>query len=419
MRAPIPLLAGLFLSAGCNNVEFFHLAGYNQESFSNDADILFVVDNSSSMEDEAQALALNFDVFVHRLTNPTGEAGQGGLTDAVDAYIEYTQQRDRILDYQLAITTTDVATTYGALYGDPALLAKGDPSVPEDFSTNLLCTATCFNSSQVPHDPDYSCGDPLGDVVSVEYLDCVCGEDAWRSHCGGGQEEGLEAVYMAMCRAVEDPPPGCFEDNQFTEADVLSNDGLIRPGATLIPVIVTDEGDTSRRLSQGEGNPEIYAELFAEFDQRMSFAVIGPSTQVCNSGGATTWGVARYEWFVDETGGSWFDIAAQDDLGECGVTGFAGSLEALGVLLNSLIDMFPLRGIPDVNTLMVFVDGEEVLRAESYVNDETGDDAFTSGWSYLAAENAVAFHGDAVPDYNDKVEIYYLPLEGMPRELPF
>ena len=50
-----------------SKVEFFHLAGYEQESFSNDADILFVIDNSSSMKEEAQSLGNNFNVFINLL----------------------------------------------------------------------------------------------------------------------------------------------------------------------------------------------------------------------------------------------------------------------------------------------------------------------------------------------------------------
>ena len=53
----------LFLPFACQKVEFFHLAGYEQESFSNDADILFVIDNSSSMKEEAQSLGNNFNVY--------------------------------------------------------------------------------------------------------------------------------------------------------------------------------------------------------------------------------------------------------------------------------------------------------------------------------------------------------------------
>ena len=70
----------------------------------------------------------------------------------------------------------------------------------------------------------------------------------------------------------------------------------------------------------------------------------------------------------------------------------------------------------------MYVDGEEV--PESQIDPpegsiEAGTAEYTTGWSYDTGENAVSFHGDAVPGYNADVKIYYKPLGGMPRELPF
>lgn len=418
------LTAAVLASAGCNQYELFRVAGYAQESFSNDADILFVVDNSSSMQDEAEALALNFDTFVRKLTDPReGAIETDGLPDAVDNYITYVQNRGRIVDYQLGITTTDVELSYGGLYGDLPLLDNEEPSiVPSAFNSNLLCDATCFlDASTLPDDAGYVCEETPAapEQMSKQYLDCLCGAGQWEDQCGSGQEEHLEAVFMAMCRSVAEPPSECFESNQFTEADILSNEGLLRENSTLIPIIVTDEGDTSRRMSQGDPEPDEYADLFAKFNQRMAWAVIGPRTDDCNSGGATTWGVDRLQYFVDESRGRFFPISERDANGDCVVTDFESAMEELGDLLNSLLDAFPLQSIPDVATIVVFVEGEEVPRAAEITDETTGSVSYTDGWSYLAAENAVEFHGATVPDYNEEVRIYYKPLDGMPRELPF
>ena len=224
---------------------------------------------------------------------------------------------------------------------------------------------------------------------------------------------------MAMCRAVENPPDDCYVNNQFEASHEGTNTGLIREDSTLIPIIVTDEGDTSRRLPQGEAVPEEYAELFSQFNTRTAFAVIGPRTDLCNSGGATTWGVSRYQWFVNDSNGLYLDIAQEDDTGDCEVADFADSLQQLGDLLNSLLDVFPLQSIPDVSTIRAFIDGEEVPKAIEELNTDTGEVEFVEGWSYLAAENGVQFHGQYIPDYNADVKIYYLPLEGMPRQLPY
>lgn len=423
----ISTLAVLFASlCACNRYELFRVSGYAQEDFSNDADVLFVIDNSSSMVDEAEALALNFDTFIRRLTDPSeGAASTDGLTDATDNYITYVQNRSFIVDYQLGISTTDVAGTYGALYGESPVLTRSDTDIATQFNRNLLCSATCFNDADtVPSDPEYVCEDPPpppGDQISQQYLDCLCGStDAWEGNCGSGNEEHLEAVYMAMCRAVPDPPADCYDEiNQFTDDDVGTNAPMIRDDSTVIPVIVTDEGDTSRRMTQGDDEPDEYAELFDKFNKRMAWAVIGPRTDVCNSGGATTWGVERLQYFVDETNGLYVDIETPDENGDCAAADFATAMEQLGNLLNNLLTVFPLQSVPDVDTILVFVDDQPVDRASETFDEETGEITYGDGWSYLAAENAVEFHGDAVPDYNAKVRIYYLPLEGMPRELPF
>ena len=412
----------LALTSGCNQYELFRVAGYQQENYSNDAEILFVVDNSSSMQAESEELAIEFDTFIQFLTDPTqGGATYEGLDDAVDNYIRYVSERGRFLDYQLAITTTDVETTFGDLYAldsSNRILPKDAPNVGDKFRENLLCTATCFEEFSMPSNPDYECGDPIGEEITRQYLNCLCGENVWEDQCGSGQEEGLEAIFMAMCRASENPPSECFSDkNQFEDVHVGSNAGLLREDSTLIPIIVTDEGDVSRRLPQGEAIPEVYENLFAKFNTRMGFAVIGPRTDVCNSGGATKWGIQRYQWFVEESGGLYMDIAEKTEDDECVVKifrCFRGTRHP-----TQLSDVFPLQSVPDVSTIKVFVDGDEVVPSPETLNADTGENEFGSGWRYLAAENGVQFVGDAMPDYNSDVRIFYRPLDGMPRELPY
>ena len=74
-----------FLPFACQKSSFFHLAGYEQESFSNDADILFVIDNSSSMKEEAQSLGNNFNVFINLFASNEGATeSTRSLSDAVD-----------------------------------------------------------------------------------------------------------------------------------------------------------------------------------------------------------------------------------------------------------------------------------------------------------------------------------------------
>src|SRR4030095_4109664 len=104
----------LSLLGGCNSYQMFALAGYEQASFSNDADVVFVVDNSNSMWQESSERALNFNAFIEYLTDPNaGGFATDDLADAVDNFVSFTTRRGAEIDYQLAITTTSVDIAAG------------------------------------------------------------------------------------------------------------------------------------------------------------------------------------------------------------------------------------------------------------------------------------------------------------------
>ena len=417
----------------CNQYELFLLTGYEQESFSNKADVLFVIDNSDSMYETSASLASNFAAFINELETVEEERPSDGLADAADNYIDYVQNRSSFVDFQFAITTTDVEVARGENLGP--LVRRGDADIASTFVETLLCEATCFRADLVlPSDPDYVCGQALVGDVSEEYMDCVCGAGSWRDNCGASVEEGLEGAYMAMCSAVPSPPLECFADvvqpatatdgeptdlgSLFTEANVLSNDGMLRERANTIVVIVSDEGDGSRRMER-QATGEVYEKLFEQFGRRVTFATIVPGLgnddRVECPGTATDWGVGRYTYMANRTNGLVENIF---DAG-CNPRDFSEALSSLGELLRNLLTTFPLRSIPDPDTIVVFVEGKEVAAAEVTGQDKYGFDLYGDGWSYDVPNNAVEFHGTAVPTYDAEVDVYYLPLEGMPRELPF
>lgn len=443
-RLPTPLLLlslAAPLLAGCNDYEMFRLGGFAQEDFSNRADLLFVADNSSSMIEESAALAVNFDRFIDRLVNPSGlDPNEPPLSRAVSDYVSSVSNRGSIIDFQIAMTSTDAGADIGGLYqgSGSTLLQRGDEDVAGDFRYHLLCEATCFvgpngglpSKVDVGQD-DWQCGEPLdGDELFYEYNDCLCGStDTWRNNCGSGQEEPIEAAFLAMCRTldpsdtsgvVQELLDDCEERSAFDrDVHALTNEGLIRPESTFIPVIISDEGDVSRRLDQGETDPQEYLDLFKRFPTRMAWAVIGPNFDKCNAGNSPPWSISRLERLTEVTGGLYVDIEAEPGDDEvCEVADFDEALRALGDLLAGLLEAFPLQAVPDVATIRVYVEGDRVEpAAEQFTED--GPIEYEDGWSYDASQNAVRFHGDAVPDFGERVRIYYRPLEGLPRSLPF
>lgn len=441
-----PLLLATLVS--CNDYELFRLSGFQQESFSNKADILFVVDNSDSMVDKVSDLAENFKTFIDSLEADATDIQYDGLGDAVDNYQRWVVDRGAFVDFQIGITTTDVAGDWGALKGP--VLKRGDANLAERFIKTLLCDATCIpDRTSVPSDPSYTCGQPFTEV-STQYLDCTCGMNSWvGANCAqSGVEEGLEATFMAMCRAVPNPPSSCFEPARdptapqsggggtgddgeeeedgvvlFSERDVLSNEGLLREGATFIPVIVSDDGDSSRRVEDTIAIPTEYENIFDIFDNRMAWVAITPPLDPTlqkppGCVGYHEWSAVRYDYMVRITNGLKIPIMDTDAAG-CGTTDFGENLERFSALLTNLLTVFELQSVPDPDSIIVFVDGKQVDRAEELGIDKYGLPYFGDGWSYMDEANAVRFHGSAIPSNEAIVRVYYLPVDGMPRDLPF
>ncbi|MBM4367974.1 MAG: hypothetical protein FJ102_17305 [Deltaproteobacteria bacterium] len=431
------LAASLLLFTGCNSYELFRVTGFEQATFNNNADIIFVIDTSGSMKEESSALALNFDTFLAVLTSAEGsEVPRASLGDAVNNYVSESTDAGTIIDYQLAITSTsaDYASAgtgdvdpgeAGTLTGP--VLKRGDAGLADAFRETLLCDTVYWKDADLATDASYTPGDdgscplPEGKEVTREYLTCLCGGETWVTDEGAGNEEGLESALDAICRAVDDPPEECFaDDSPLVPADKLSNEGMLRADANTVIVIVSDEGDGSRRLPNTDPDITPYLEIFDQFPNVVRFAVIGPAYHDRDGScldSAQTWGVERYQSAASETRGVYIDLTKIDE--DCTPTDWGENLTELGALLNNQLTSFPLQSIPDVATIRVYVDDEEVEASELLSGTvENGTAVWSDGWTYDAAENAVSFEGAAVPDYNADVRIYYRPLGGTPRELP-
>ncbi|MFT4623782.1 MAG: hypothetical protein ACI8PZ_002438 [Myxococcota bacterium] len=422
------LTAATLLLASCNSYDMFRVAGYQQDQFNNQADILFVIDNSTSMVEEASSLAVNFGNFVQDLSEREAALSTSGLPDAVTNYIEYVQDRASFVDYQFGITTTDADVAGGQVF---SIIRRGDSNVSGAFLADLLCSATCIaDVDLIGNDPSYLCGEPIGDEITRQYMECTCGDvPEWLGvNCGSAREEALEAVFLSMCRSVANPPEECFapieiEGNSWpaalTDEDRGTNRGFLRDASTFIPVIVTDEGDDSRREPGQQEIPDAYLDLFKRFRKRIAWVIIGPALdddgeKVCD-GPATKWGTIRYEWLVYDSSGLKIDITDN----KCETADFQAALEQLGALLQNLSTTFPLSAVPIKETLQVTVDGKAIDESSEKSVNALGFPQFSDGWTYRASENSVIFHGAAIPSAQSDVRVYYEPLDGMPRELPF
>lgn len=273
-------------------------------------DIVLVMDNSSSMQQEASSLADAMDELA------SGLASVG------------------VTDWRIGITTTSVifsgGPTSGIDPGEGGRFFNGTMLTdPEDAREVLLCDATCWSSSSLPSDPSYACGDPLDGDVTVDYLDCICGAGSWQGNCGSGLEQGLEAGFLALCRGAEAPPDACYSFPPsaavaFEPGDERSNAG-IRADATQLILIVSDEGDGSLRTSdpnddastgEVDGVASTYAALFDAFPSTARVGVFGPSwdgTDASCLDGAQPWSVERYESVTVLTDGFYEELKVPQD----------------------------------------------------------------------------------------------------------
>ncbi|MEQ1571493.1 MAG: hypothetical protein ABMA64_38050 [Myxococcota bacterium] len=396
--------------AACNRYDLFLIEDGRGGSVE-DVDLLFVIDNSDSMVEESLALAENFGQFVTALVAREDGYGTDGLPDAVDRYADSMANPGWFVDFQLAITTIDASDSQGALAGP--VLAKGDPGLTDAFVQQLMCGSACFSSrSLVPSDDAFQCGDPFDGEVTQELLDCLCGPDAWVGQCGGGAEQGLEAVFDAMCRAVDDPPDACFDEDGIPPAVVGTNAGLVRPGATLIPVVVTDEGDGSARVPRVDAVPQAYFNLFGELDVPMTWVVVSPALNedaelVCPSA-AFSWGLQRYQYLVDATGGLHVDLHDAS----CGPANWADALAQIGDLVSrgSRAFLLPRPAVPA--SIAVEVGGRGIEESVRRGEDPFGQPLYTDGWSYDEVQQSVLLRGEAVPGPEDRVLIWYQPRRG-------
>lgn len=264
-------------------------------------DLLLVADASSSMSDENLEVGLAMD----SLYNAYEAAG---------------------VELRVGVVTSDLSGVGGLLLSPP-----GDAA---DARTAILCQATCWSESSIPSDPDYQCGDPLGAMVSYEYLDCTCGAGEWQDRCGGGNEEPLEAALVGMCAGAAEPPEVCYDESgAFSEALVGAGNGFPSPERHLHVVVVSDEGDGSRRISQGDEDPSPYADAFDALSDHWAFSAMSADWSAedgefpCNAGNATAWGVERYQTLADGSGGIYAPITEGS---ECELADLEAFFDELG-----------------------------------------------------------------------------------------
>lgn len=140
-----------FLITACGYAKF-KLSPENQgfsykPEYAAKVDIVFIVDNSSSMQDHQEILAQSTTSFLRLL-------------------------RERELDYQIAVTTTDMSKTgsRGKFIGQPAVMDQTTPSIEGQLRSRLVAGTEGSSSEQGLEALDRALSFPLNEEENIGFL---------------------------------------------------------------------------------------------------------------------------------------------------------------------------------------------------------------------------------------------------------
>lgn len=441
-RLPLLLAAlGSLALASCNNpYDLLIHDRFEQGGFNSDVDILWVVDNSSSMEDEQTDLAANFGEFISSFANVAEEGSTieyDTILDATTAWAEFQQNQDRFLNYNMGVITTDISST-----------GNGNQGNVRDATG--IGGVTC-NDARILRPSDENVAGDFVDLINVGIA-------------GSGDESGVLAAAFSLCKGQ---PPTFWENldsrpdddpvkaicrlvpaqERWTSGDLppCNSDAtgpFFRDGAAKAIIIASDEGDAA--VTRNDLPPQawvqncvdttdlgecgcknsFFLDFFDGFGDRVVFFTITPSYQLkgepiawcdggeldipgpCNPFGAGTCALDLYQQAACESAGSYIPIqenvggVSAEDPPSCQDLAFAPALNDIGARISNLDKGWRLSLTPDLESLTVLVDGEEITPQSERPS---------GGWRYIPTDNAIDFTGDSVPDFNATVDIYYLP----------
>ncbi len=330
------------------------------ESVNNKLDILWVIDNSGSMDTSQQNVATNFSSFISSFVS-------------------------KGFDYQIAVTTTD------------AFLAKDQSSYntfynnnPFYFNGQSQAAKARFRSSSPQGNSGYEILNPLNpNIIDNFRINILQGVS------GYGDERPLQSFKEALTSPL--------------------NAGFVRPDSYLAVIIVTDEDDFSHNGIGFLGGQYNHASLhtvqsYVDFLdahtsttgdlRRYTVSSIQIKDQACEDylNNNTPFNgrviAQRVKQLVDATGGVAGDL--------CG--NFATILDDIAYDISKKSSRFFLTKKPLPSTILVKVNGAVI---PNIADNTTG---IPGGWTYDAGTNSILFEGLAyIPPQGATIQITFDP----------
>jgi hypothetical protein len=323
-------------------------------------DILWVIDNSGSMQSSQSNLTDNFSHFI------SGFAAKG-------------------LDYRMAFTTTDAYryrsnfqnNTNCVRFRDQQLTSSCNPASGSSASGYKIITPTLPGPAQLTN---------------------IFTKNANVGILGSGDERAFESMTDALTHSVNAP------------------DAFLRPDSFMAVIIISDEDDFSWSGTSNKGvippnynDPALYTvdSYVTALDtitnstganRRYNVNSIGIYDQACldqlNAQASGRQIGVRYGQLADKTSGMKASL--------CG--DFATSLESIADYLLTLATQFYLSRIPKPETIKVVVNGNTVP-------DRATNPAGDGGWQYDSTTNSIKFYGfNYIPPTGSVISVDYDPV---------
>lgn len=221
--------------------------------------------------------------------------------------------------------------------------------------------------------------------LDADYLVMVATQDGGCHNGDMIDKDTPKDLISGQFRQAIDQPGGVYTEaglmiarNAVNNSDAGEcNDGFLREGSMVSFILIADEPEQS---PGGTPWDEQVTAIQARAPSAYISAVAGPVPDGCDTAEA---GYGYYEASV-ATGGLFRSVCD---------TNWGEHLSKLADLAVSVVlpDTFLLEDEPMVDTLRVFVDGEEV----------------TVGWTYDAEQNAIVFAAEAVPEEGTTIQARY------------
>jgi hypothetical protein len=347
----IAALGLVSIASGCGKSSNFSLLSQSQNfqqanaQVNNKVDVLWVVDNSSSMDPLQANLVANFNTFIQNF-------------------------KALGFDYKMAVTTTD-AYLSEAGFNNTASLAKfrdGQssptgyyyimPSIP-NIVTNFVTNATVGASGS---------GDERAFQSMYDALQSPLNSDFRRP----------EAFFAVVILSDEDD----FTDATRPEASWLKNGGIpdhdySNPNLPSVASVANFLDQYTGSTTQNR-NYNVSAITITNSACQQSHVTASPTTIIGQ----------RYIDLANSTNGV---------VGSICDPSYANSLAFIQQRIVELTTQFRLAGSPDPTSIQVYVNGALIPQDAN------------NGWTYSASSNSIVFHGDEIPPSQASINVTFNP----------